>query len=257
MRRLGMSEIHILVIDDDPAMQIQVEDRLFAMGYSCEKSDNMSDAKEWIDKQRFDLVVLDLEIPARYGMMTRIDNGKLFLGWLREKFPREELPVIVITAHGLMDTDLCTEVFCLEANDFIKKPFVSLGHTFEDAVKKCLKTKSRSQVADIWISRTKRGRTVCWSVVAKDGTVYTAEIQNSSQRNKVLEVIYLKQNDGQIPHKDFMDGCVWGEFEYFKPDKKGGFSAKRGPLKNHRSRIENALHIGMDIVRDGVNIKRP
>lgn len=246
-----------LVLDDDIAMQEQVVDRLLALGVDSVCVGNMTDANAEMQKQNFNFIVLDLEIPARYGSMTRIENGKLFLSLLREKYNRDELPVIVITGHGLKDTDLCTEVFGLDANDFIKKPFVSQGHTFESAVRKYLASSREKTVADIWLSREKVRGSTQWTVVCKDGTRRTASIRSDCKRNKILEVIYLKQNDGVIPHQDIYDGCNWDEFEYFKKEKNGSFSAKRGPLRSQMSRIEKALGIIMEIRQDGVDITRP
>ena len=45
--------------------------------------------------------------------------------------------------------------------------------------------------------------------------------------------------------------------EYFKKEKNGSFSAKRGPLRSQMSRIEKALGIIMEIRQDGVDITRP
>ena len=74
--------------------------------------------------------------------------------------------------------------------------------------------------------------------------------------NKVrFEDIIRTLSNGNWPC--FLSKRAEDEFEYFKKEKNGSFSAKRGPLRSQMSRIEKALGIIMEIRQDGVDITRP
>ena len=130
---------HALVIDDDPAILKDFEDRLDSLGHTCECVTCQNDARARIQKNAYTFVLLDLEIPVQYGKPTRKQNGQNLLKEIRGTAGYEHTQIIVITAHGHDSPDLATEVLRGNgANDFIKKPFPETGHTLEKAVRDAL-----------------------------------------------------------------------------------------------------------------------
>lgn len=101
----------ILIVEDDKRLNqglcraLKTENRQLI---SCE---NLSSAKEQLDCQMPDLILLDLNLPD--------GNGLILLGELRER--SEDLPVILLTANDT-DEDVVKGLE-LGADDYITKPF--------------------------------------------------------------------------------------------------------------------------------------
>jgi len=111
---IDVTQAHILVVEDNPVNLEMLLQILAREGY--ENVTPVSDPREvepLLDRQRIDLVALDLRMPHI--------NGLAILAMLRARFSMAELPVIVITAQD----DMETRRRALEggANDFISKPF--------------------------------------------------------------------------------------------------------------------------------------
>jgi len=102
---------HILIIDDEKNMRWVLERGLKPFGYHIKTAAN---GLEGIDNARLnepDLVVLDLKMPGMDGLET--------LKKLKEMYA--QLPIIMITAHGTMETAI--EAMKCGAADYIIKPF--------------------------------------------------------------------------------------------------------------------------------------
>ena len=67
---------HALVVDDNPAILEDVEDRLESLGHTCEVAETQVEARKLLAKGKFSYALLDLEIPVRYGSLCRVDNGE-------------------------------------------------------------------------------------------------------------------------------------------------------------------------------------
>lgn len=104
----------ILVIDDD-YLNIQVISNLmknekFNLIYAL----NGKDGLEIIDREKIDIVLLDIMMPILSGYeVTEI---------IRKKYDKINLPIILLTARS--QTDDITEAFKRGANDYIVKPIV-------------------------------------------------------------------------------------------------------------------------------------
>ncbi len=137
-------KFHALVIDDDPDIQDDVRDRLESLGHTCDCVGSQDEAREHLRSDGYAYVLLDLEIPVRYGRKPRIINGQNLLTEIRGIEEFESTPVIVMTAHGLDGPDLAVEVFRDgQATDFVKKPFPSRGDTLEKRISGALKRSRR------------------------------------------------------------------------------------------------------------------
>jgi two-component system KDP operon response regulator KdpE len=100
----------ILVVDDEPAIVRLVRAKLQADGYAIITADRGPAAIELFDRERPDLVILDLMMPEMDGFET-----------LRRMHQFASTPVIMLTARG-SDTDKLRG-FEAGVDDYITKPF--------------------------------------------------------------------------------------------------------------------------------------
>ncbi len=100
----------ILVVDDDPAMCQLLEARLSKRGYKVTSTPGAEEAELVLGNEDFDVVVTDLNMPVHSGL------------WLCERIVanRPEVPVIVLTAFGSMQT--AVSAIRAGAYDFVTKP---------------------------------------------------------------------------------------------------------------------------------------
>ena len=108
-----MEAIRILVVEDDPDINQLLCTIMSDAGYQCQPAFSGSEAMLWAERERFDLVLLDLMLPGLTGeeFITRIRRGRT-------------MPIIVLSAKaGLEDK---VNVLRLGADDFIPKPFDNL-----------------------------------------------------------------------------------------------------------------------------------
>jgi CheY-like chemotaxis protein len=92
--------LHILVVEDEPVNRLVVRELLGARGHRVEAVDGGQAALERLEKERFDLVLMDLSMPDMDGLeATRRLRAR---GW--------RIPVIGLTAHVLPEqTRACLE----------------------------------------------------------------------------------------------------------------------------------------------------
>ena len=101
----------ILLVDDEKQARIYVRALLQRQNYSVQAVDSGLEALELIKEEKFDLVLLDLQLPEMDGIeiLTKI----------RRELKMETLPVAILTSQD----DLTIMVKCLNlgADDFISK----------------------------------------------------------------------------------------------------------------------------------------
>jgi len=105
-----MEPIHILVVEDDPAINGLLCRIVSDAGYDCRGAFSGSEAALLTEKYAYDLILLDLMLPGL--------TGEEFIRRLRKD---GTMPIIVLSAKaGLEDR---VNVLRLGADDFIPKPF--------------------------------------------------------------------------------------------------------------------------------------
>jgi two-component system sensor histidine kinase ChiS len=104
---------HILIVDDEPVNQQVLANHLTLGKYRFSQAYNGEEALRAMDKNRFDLVLLDVMMPkmSGYEVCQR----------LRQRYMPAELPVIMVTAKDQVQ-DLI-EGLSSGANDYLAKPF--------------------------------------------------------------------------------------------------------------------------------------
>ena len=108
-----MSEITILVVDDEPGIIAMLSGLLQDEGYAVVTADSGRETLTLLKQTQVDLVMLDLLLPDLDGLevLRRIRADDTYL------------PVIMMSAHGTIPT--AVEATKLGAYDFIEKPFES------------------------------------------------------------------------------------------------------------------------------------
>jgi CheY-like chemotaxis protein len=107
-----MQSPRILIVDDDNNIRTMVRVCLEQEGYILEEAANGSQALELIHETNPDLVLLDLAMPVMDGMTL--------LAEIRSLLPERRIRVIVMTAHGSVQTAI--GAVRLGASDFLQKP---------------------------------------------------------------------------------------------------------------------------------------
>lgn len=101
----------ILIIDDEAGIRESLEALLLLEGYAVEMAINGEAGIERIERQSYDLVLLDLALPGK--------NGIEILPLIRERQP--DLPVIMLTAYGTVDN--VVDAIRAGAQNFVQKPW--------------------------------------------------------------------------------------------------------------------------------------
>jgi DNA-binding response OmpR family regulator len=103
--------VHILVVEDEPAIADFLERGLEAEGYSVTTATDGADAANLAKSAEIDLLILDLMLPGRDGADLLADVRRA----------RPQVPVIVLTARTEIETKV--SLLDLGASDYVTKPF--------------------------------------------------------------------------------------------------------------------------------------
>src|SRR5262245_37152122 len=99
----------ILIVDDDPDIAMMLEDRLQGCGYQTVTAEDGVQALEMVGQETPNLMLLDLDMPRMAGLEV--------LKRLPQFRPSDDLPVIVMTAHGSIES--AVEAMKDGAHDFL------------------------------------------------------------------------------------------------------------------------------------------
>src|SRR5262245_50245424 len=103
--------VHILIVDDDPAIREVLQESLQESGYRCTTAGDGIDALERFRSGAFQLLVSDIDMPQMDGVRL-----------LREvKTLRPDTEVIMLT--GMLDLDVAIRAIRMGASDYLTKPF--------------------------------------------------------------------------------------------------------------------------------------
>ena len=105
------TQANILIVDDDPDFGTVVSELVELEGLAASRATNATEALALCQQKQFDVVLLDLKLGA--------DSGLEVLREIGQHWP--DLPVIVITAHGSLET--AAAAVREKAFDYLGKPF--------------------------------------------------------------------------------------------------------------------------------------
>ncbi len=105
----------LLVADDDPIVRDMIDVILRSYGYRLLFAENGREACQILDRERTDLVLLDLLMPESSGFDV--------ITHCRRKADLARLPIIVMTAPT--DAEHCDRAFGIGATTYVHKPLHS------------------------------------------------------------------------------------------------------------------------------------
>jgi two-component system KDP operon response regulator KdpE len=105
-----LSEGHILIVDDDPSLRRVVRTTLAAKGYEVSEARNGTEALDQIRAARYDLALLDINMPEMTGVEVCEEIRKT-----------SEMPIIMLTVRNTESDKV--EALDAGADDYITKPF--------------------------------------------------------------------------------------------------------------------------------------
>ena len=111
LKRKGCDMMRILVVEDDHLLNNTLCYNLNTMGYMVDAALSKQVAVNCIEKQNYDLIVLDVNLPD--------GNGFDFCREAKERYP--DTAVIFLTAND-MESDML-KGYELGADDYVTKPF--------------------------------------------------------------------------------------------------------------------------------------
>jgi CheY-like chemotaxis protein len=86
----GHSGCRVLIVDDDPTIRAVLRATLAEAGYETVEAADGAEALLCLQRERFNVIVLDLDMPVM--------NGRAFSRRMREH--GEAIPTLILSAHG-------------------------------------------------------------------------------------------------------------------------------------------------------------
>lgn len=106
----GSSPGRILVVDDEAEVRTSLRRLVSGLGHDVKVAASAEEADTWLASQRFDVVLLDIELPRM--------KGPEFLRWALERDP--ELAIIMLT--GVDDPAVAIDCLDAGARTYLVKP---------------------------------------------------------------------------------------------------------------------------------------
>lgn len=100
----------VLLIDDEPSIQFGFSAYLNKTGYQVQTAGNIKEARQKLNQDSFDIILLDLSLPD--------GNGLDLITEIRQNYP--EVALVVITGGG--DVPVAVKAMQLGADNFLTKP---------------------------------------------------------------------------------------------------------------------------------------
>lgn len=116
-----------LIIEDNENVREVVEECVADLGHEFHSARSESEALKHLERHRYDYILLDLELPTRFGKPTSADVGRRLLRTIKAHPTNGAAPVLSMSAHFGPQSELGEEMIALGASAWIGKPFDDLG----------------------------------------------------------------------------------------------------------------------------------
>lgn len=194
-----MSDVNILVVDDEKEIAELIEIYLVSDGYKVYKAYNANEGLEILEKEDIKLAILDIMMPGMNGL----DMCKV----IREK---NNIPIIMLSAKS---TDL-DKILGLGtgADDYVTKPFNPLELTarVKSQLRRYTQFNPGSHGEDVQNEISIRGLTI--NKENHRVTVYNDEVKLTPIEFDIL--FLLASNPGKVFSTDEIFEKVWNEKVY-------------------------------------------
>ena len=189
-------KINILIVEDEKEIREGVSEYLSEVGYNVISAEDGMQAIEIFNKNKFDLVILDIMLPKA--------NGFIVLNKIREE---SNVPVIMLTAMSDDYTQIMS--FDEKADDYITKPFsiILLHKRIEALLRRRLKDDESKKwyYKDIEIDFESDWIEKIYDDIAKNRKI--KPVRGYTDYDRVMEVFF----------NDIFDGNI-GKITWEKPD---------------------------------------
>lgn len=202
----------ILIIEDEKDVNRLLAQNLQNSGYETVSVWNGLDGIKELQKQHFDMVLLDLMLPYKSGDEV-----------LKEIRKDSDIPVIVISAKDLVGTKI--DLLTLGADDYITKPF-DLGEVTARVVSNLRRCHTRDRKKQLSYKE------LTLDTETKTLTVGGAELELTAKEYGIME--RLLQSPNKVFSKAILYETIWGD-EYLGDENviKTHISNLRTKMKNH------------------------
>lgn len=112
----------VLIIDDNIKVRQTMEDRIESLGYDFDSAGCQTTATVFLQKRRYDLILLDQELPIKKGKPTHKQVGRNLIDQIRQDANNESTPIIIVTAHDGDNSSVVSDLLLNGATYFIHKP---------------------------------------------------------------------------------------------------------------------------------------
>ncbi len=128
-----------LVVEDDSEIAESVFDTLDSLGHEYVWVKSQEEGRAQIAAGGFTFVLLDLQIPVRFGRgLACIEYGEHLAREMHESPTMRGVPIIVMTAYGKEGLEIAAPLCEHGVVDFINKPFPRTGRTLASLIQSVL-----------------------------------------------------------------------------------------------------------------------
>lgn len=128
-----------LVVEDDADIAESVIDTLSSLGHEHVWVKSQEEARQQIADGGFTYVLLDLQIPVRFGRgLACIEYGEHLAREINQGPAMQGVPIIVMTAYGKEGLEIAAPLCEHGVVDFITKPFPRTGRTLASVIQTVL-----------------------------------------------------------------------------------------------------------------------
>lgn len=133
-------------MEDDPEIAESVADTLDSLGHEHVLVKSQEEARPRIAEGGFTYVLLDLQIPIRFGRgLPCIEYGEHLAREMTQAPSMQGVPIIVMTAYGKEGLEIAAPLCEYGVVAFINKPFPSTGRTLASVIQAALERTNRKR----------------------------------------------------------------------------------------------------------------
>ena len=221
-----MIKYKILIVDDEEKIRNVIKEYCLVENFEVEEKEDGKSALEALEKEKFDILVLDI-------MMPKMDGFALL-----ENIPKEKrIPTIILSARG--DEYDKLQGFELGIDDYITKPFSP-----KELIARIKALSKRTNHQDIYKLNT----------LEIDFLQHTLKIDNKliNLTPKEFEILsYLIENKNIAVSREQLLSKLWG-YSYFGDDRTIDTHIKmlRNNLGKYRNHIITVRSIGYKFIEN-------
>jgi DNA-binding response OmpR family regulator len=189
----------ILYVEDDVNLGFVTKDNLVKKGYEITLCEDGLTASQTFQKQKFDLIILDVMLPKIDGFA------------LAQKFRDKDknVPILFLTAKAMLEDKL--QGFKLGGDDYITKPF-----SIDELVLKIEVFLKRSKVFSENVSQEKNIYEIAgYTFDFKELTLKNKENEYTLTIREAELLRMLSINRNQVVRRESILHQVWGEDNYY------------------------------------------